>query len=227
MKRINAEKEALVKAGKLKKNKHESFIFRGDDNCYHENIDGKSSDITGEIPFELPQSWIWCRIGNIGTINPRNHVADDSTMVSFMPMTQLEGGYGSNYTLSERTWQDVKTGFIHIQENDVVFAKITPCFQNRKSAIMRGLKNGYGAGTTELHVIRCFFPVFPEYILWFLKNQTFISDAVSTIQGVVGQQRIDVNFIRNYLLPLPPLSEQKRIVAQVEKLLSVLETMRG
>ena len=227
MKRINAEKEALVKAGKLKKNKHESFIFRGDDNCYHENIDGKSSDITGEIPFELPQSWIWCRIGNIGTINPRNHVADDSTMVSFMPMTQLEGGYGSNYTLSERTWQDVKTGFTHIQENDVVFAKITPCFQNRKSAIMRGLKNGYGAGTTELHVIRCFFPVFPEYILWFLKNQTFISDAVSTIQGVVGQQRIDANFIRNYLLPLPPLSEQKRIVAQVEKLLSVLETMRG
>ena len=227
MKRIKAEKEALVKAGKLKKNKHESFIFKGDDNCYHENIDGKSSDITGEIPFELPQSWILCRIGNIGTINPRNHVADDSTMVSFMPMTQLEGGYGSNYTRSERTWQDVKTGFTHIQENDVVFAKITPCFQNRKSAIMRGLKNGYGAGTTELHVIRCFFPVFPEYILWFLKNQTFISDAVSTIQGVVGQQRIDANFIRNYLLPLPPLSEQKRIVAQVEKLLSVLETMRG
>ena len=227
LKKINAEKETLVKAGKIKKVKHESFIFRGDDNCYHENIDGKSSDITGEIPFELPQSWIWCRIGNIGTINPRNHVADDSTMVSFMPMTQLEGGYGSNYTLSERTWQDVKTGFTHIQENDVVFAKITPCFQNRKSAIMRGLKNGYGAGTTELHVIRCFFPVFPEYILWFLKNQTFISDAVSTIQGVVGQQRIDANFIRNYLLPLPPLSEQKRIVAQVEKLLSVLETMRG
>ena len=227
LKKIKAEKEALIKVGKLKRDKHESFIFKGDDNCYHENIDGKSSDITGEIPFELPQSWIWCRIGNIGTINPRNHVADDSTMVSFMPMTQLEGGYGSNYTLSERTWQDVKTGFTHIQENDVVFAKITPCFQNRKSAIMRGLKNGYGAGTTELHVIRCFFPVFPEYILWFLKNQTFISDAVSTIQGVVGQQRIDVNFIRNYLLPLPPLSEQKRIVAQVEKLLSVLETMRG
>ena len=227
LKKVKAEKEALIKAGKLKRDKHESFIFRGDDNCYHENIDGKSSDITGEIPFELPQSWIWCRIGNIGTINPRNHVADDSTMVSFMPMTQLEGGYGSNYTLSERTWQDVKTGFTHIQENDVVFAKITPCFQNRKSAIMRGLKNGYGAGTTELHVIRCFFPVFPEYILWFLKNQTFISDAVSTIQGVVGQQRIDANFIRNYLLPLPPLSEQKRIVAQVEKLLSVLETMRG
>ena len=189
---------------------------------YYERIDGRTIDITGEIPFDLPRGWAWCRITNIGIINPRNHVSDD-TLVSFMPMAQLEGGYGSSYTLSEKAWKDVKIGFTHFQENDVVFAKITPCFQNRKSAVMHGLKNGYGAGTTELHVIRCFSTIIPEHVLWFVKNQNFISDAVSTIQGVVGQQRIDANFIKDYFIPLPPLAEQARIVAQIESLLKCVD----
>ena len=226
LKKIKAEKEALVKAGKIKKDKHESYIFKGDDNCYHENIAGKDIDISDEIPFDLPSGWAWCRIENIGIINPRNKI-DDDTMVSFMPMAQLEAGFGSEYSLSEKKWKEVKSGFTHFAENDVVFAKITPCFQNRKSAVVRNLKNGYGTGTTELHVIRCFSAITPEYVLMFVKNQAFISNAVATIQGVVGQQRIDVNFVKNYLIPIPPLAEQKRIVSQVEKLFAVLETMQG
>ena len=227
LKKIKAEKDALVKAGKLKKDKHESFIFKSDDNCYHENIDGKVTDITDEIPFDLPDSWAWSRIENIGILNPRNKIEDD-TEVSFMPMAQLEAGFGSKYTLSEKNWKEVKSGFTHFAENDVVFAKITPCFQNRKSAVMRGLKNGYGAGTTELHVLRSnSYLVVPEYALLFVKTQSFITDAVATIQGVVGQQRIDAGFVKHYLFPIPPLAEQKRIVSQVEKLFSVLETMRG
>ena len=222
LKKIKAEKDALVKAGKIKKDKHESHIFKGDDNRYYETIDGKTSDITEEIPFDLPDSWAWCRVENIGIINPRNKINDD-TVVSFMPMTQLAAGYGSQYDLSERTWLSVKSGFTHFAENDVVFAKITPCIQNRKSAVMRGLKNGYGAGTTELHVIRCLSGVIPEYILLFVKNQSFISDAVATIQGVVGQQRIDANFVKKYFLPLPPLAEQQRIVAQIETLLGYVD----
>ncbi len=227
LKKIKAEKEALIKAGKLKKDKHESYIFKSDDNCYHENIDGKVTNITDEIPFDLPDSWTWSRIENIGVLNPRNKIEDD-TEVSFMPMAQLEAGFGSKYTLSEKKWKEVKSGFTHFAENDIVFAKITPCFQNRKSAVMRGLKNGYGAGTTELHVLRSnSYLIVPEYALLFVKTQSFITDAVATIQGVVGQQRIDAGFVKHYLFPIPPLAEQKRIVSQVEKLFSVLETMRG
>ncbi len=227
LKKIKAEKDALVKAGKIKKDKHESYIFKGDDNCYHENIDGKVTNITDEIPFDLPDSWTWSRIENIGVLNPRNKIEDD-TEVSFMPMAQLEAGFGSKYTLSEKKWKEVKSGFTHFAENDIVFAKITPCFQNRKSAVMRGLKNGYGAGTTELHVLRSnSYLIVPEYALLFVKTQSFITDAVATIQGVVGQQRIDAGFVKHYLFPIPPLAEQKRIVSQVEKLFSVLETMRG
>ena len=65
LKKIKAEKDALVKAGKIKKDKHESFIFKGDDNCYHENIDGKVTDITEDIPFDLPDEWEWCRLSTI------------------------------------------------------------------------------------------------------------------------------------------------------------------
>ena len=63
LKKIKAEKEALIKAGKLKRDKHESFIFRGDDKHYYEQVDGKTIDITDEIPFDLPDSWAWCRLG--------------------------------------------------------------------------------------------------------------------------------------------------------------------
>ena len=68
LKKIKAEKDALVKAGKLKKDKHESFIFKSDDNCYHENIDGKVTDITDEIPFELANGWSWCRLNNVASL---------------------------------------------------------------------------------------------------------------------------------------------------------------
>ena len=68
LKKIKAEKDALVKAGKIKKDKHESCIFKGDDNRYYEQIDGKTADITDEIPFDLPESWAWCRLREIGNI---------------------------------------------------------------------------------------------------------------------------------------------------------------
>lgn len=65
LKKIKAEKDALIKAGKIKKDKHESFIFKSDDNCYHENIDGEVTDITEKIPFDLPEGWAWSRLYSI------------------------------------------------------------------------------------------------------------------------------------------------------------------
>ena len=211
LERIHAEKEQLIKAGKIKRDKHQSVIFRRD-NSHYEKLDGIERCIDDEIPFEIPDSWEWVRMGSLFTVNPRNAVPDDTT-VGFMSMPLLQDGFNNSHTFEEKPWKDVKSGFTHFADNDVVVAKITPCFQNRKSAVIRNLPNGYGAGTTELHVLRdCTKILYMPYFLLLCKTHAFIQDGMKNFSGTAGQQRVGKDFISNYLVPLPPVEEQKRIV---------------
>jgi type I restriction enzyme S subunit len=198
---IQAEKKRLIKAGKIKKEKPLPEITED------------------EIPFDIPDNWCWVRLGDIFQINPRNTVEDD-VEASFIPMTMLDEGYISKFCYEKKLWKNIKSGFTHFSDDDIVFAKITPCFQNLKSAVMKKLVNGIGAGTTELHVLRRFTKAVDLfYTLYFLKNPIFIQDGLNTVQGTAGQQRIGKEYIKKYLFPLPPLAEQKRIVRRLEELL--------
>ena len=211
LERIKVEKEALIKAGKIKKDKHESVIFRRD-NSHYEKLDGIERCIDDEIPFDIPDTWEWIRMGALFTINPRNAISDD-TVVGFMPMPLLQDGFSNSHTFEERQWKDIKSGFTHFADNDVVIAKITPCFQNRKSAVICNLPNGYGAGTTELHILRDYTKMlYMPYFLLLCKTHAFIQDGMKNFTGTAGQQRVGKDFISNYLVPLPPVEEQKRIV---------------
>ena len=211
LERIRAEKQELIAEGKIKKDKHESVIFRRD-NSHYEKLDGIERCIDDEIPFEIPDSWEWVRMGSLFTVNPRNAVPDDTT-VGFMSMPLLQDGFNNSHTFEEKPWKDVKSGFTHFADNYVVVAKITPCFQNRKSAVIRNLPNGYGAGTTELHVLRdCTKILYMPYFLLLCKTHAFIQDGMKNFSGTAGQQRVGKDFISNYLVPLPPVEEQKRIV---------------
>ena len=134
-------------------------------------------------------------------------------------MTLINDGFGDGFTYEIRKWCEVKTGFTHFADNDVVFAKITPCFQNRKSAVMRDLENGIGAGTTELHVLRPYgISMLSEYLLLLVKTADFIDGGTRAFTGTAGQQRVGKEYVENYPLPVPPLTEQKRIVAKIEEL---------
>ena len=211
LERIRAEKEALIKAGKIKRDKHKSVIFRRD-NSHYEKLDGIERCIDDEIPFDIPDTWEWIRMGALFTINPRNAISDD-TVVGFMPMPLLQDGFSNSHTFEERQWKDIKSGFTHFADNDVVIAKITPCFQNRKSAVICNLPNGYGAGTTELHILRDYTKMlYMPYFLLLCKTHAFIQDGMKNFTGTAGQQRVGKDFISNYLVPLPPVEEQKRIV---------------
>jgi type I restriction enzyme S subunit len=204
---IRKQKAKLVKEGKLKKEKPLPAI---------------SDD---EIPFDIPENWVWVRLSDIAVINPRNQITDDK-LVSFMPMKLLDDGYGSSFTYETKIWNNVKSGFTHFAENDIVFAKITPCFENRKSAIMQNLVNGYGAGTTELHVLRLISSnILKEYLLYFVKSEYFISTAASLMTGTAGQKRVGTNIVKSFLIPLPPLLEQERIVRRLEELLPLCESL--
>ena len=217
LERIRAEKAKLVKAGKIKKDKNESVIFRRD-NSHYEKLNGNERCIDDEIPFEIPDSWEWCRCGGLFQINPRNTMPD-ATLAGFMPMPLLQEGFQNSHTFEMRKWSEIKNGFTHFQDGDIVIAKITPCFQNRKSAIISGLPNKCGAGTTELHVLRDVSGLlFMPFFLWIFKTHLFIEDGKKHFSGTAGQQRIGKDFVSSYLIPLPPLAEQKRIVDAIEHL---------
>ena len=154
LERIRAEKEKLIKEGKIKKEKNPSVIFRGADNLPYEKI-GKNDPvcIADEVPFEIPESWKWVRVAQVVTLNPKNDL-DDHLDPAFIPMPCVSDGFRNSHTFEVKKWGEIKKGFTHFADGDIGVAKITPCFQNRKSVVFQGLPNGYGAGTTELSIVR-------------------------------------------------------------------------
>lgn len=181
-------------------------------------------EVPDAIPFEIPEKWKWVKIQAITKINPKNKI-EDSTAVSFIKMSAITQGYSDRFTQEIKLWKDVKKGFTHFAEGDVLVAKITPCFENIKSTIAINLKNGFGAGTTELHVLRSSEQVLSKYLLFFCKSPRFINDGVKSFTGTAGQQRISSNWIKNYQIPLPPIEEQQRIVAKINELFSILDAI--
>ena len=222
LEQIKLEKQKLVKEGKLKKSAlTTSTIFRGDDNKYYEQIGKKCLDITDEIPFVIPETWQWVRIRDVFQLNPKNE-AEDEKLVAFIPMEKISAGYKSDFTFDTTKWGTIKKGFTHFANGDVAFAKITPCFQNRKSAIFHDLPNGIGAGTTELKVLRPYGNTIDRwYLLYFLESPYFIDDA--TFKGTANQQRIVVGYLEDKLFPLPTQKEQQRIVEKIEQLMQLLK----
>ncbi len=178
-----------------------------------------------EVQFSLPTNWEWTRLSIIGLTNPRNNI-EDSQLTSFIPMNLIPQSYGEVIKSEVREWGDIKKGFTHFAEGDVVLAKITPCFQNGKAAVMRGLHNKVGAGTTELHVFRPLNNlVCSQYVLIYLKSPNFVNSGVSKLTGTAGQKRVPNDYFAENPFPLPPIAEQKRIVAKVDELMALCDRL--
>ena len=221
--KIRQEKERLIKEKKIKRDKNASIIYRGEDNSYYEKITatGEVKCIDEEVPFEIPKGWEWCRVSSLFQINPKV-VAEDNTSAAFIPMEAICAGYGSEFRYYEKVWGEIKSGYTAFADNDIAFAKITPCFQNRKSAIFEGLPNGIGAGTTELKILRTYGETINRwFVLYFLESPYFIDEA--TFKGTANQQRIIVGYLENKLFPLPPLAEQERIVGKIGLVMPIID----
>ena len=221
--KIRQEKERLIKEKKIKRDKNASIIYRGEDNSYYEKIlaTGEVKCIDEEIPFDVPQGWEWCRVSSLFQINPKV-VAEDNTSAAFIPMEAISAGYGSEFRYYEKKWGEIKSGYTAFADNDIAFAKITPCFQNRKSVIFEGLPNGIGAGTTELKILRTYGETINRwFVLYFLESPYFIDEA--KFKGTANQQRIIVGYLENKLFPLPPLAEQERIVGKIGLVMPIID----
>ncbi len=154
-----------------------------------------------------------CKI-NPPKINAKDY--DDDLEVSFFPMPALSEVTGTITEPQTRKLGEVKTGFTNFTEGDVVFAKITPCMENGKSAIIGKLVNGIGYGTTEFYVMRCSNRLLNGYLYHLVRSKHFRDEAKSVMTGAVGQQRVPKSFLEEYKLKLPTIEEQAEILRIVE-----------
>ncbi len=160
-------------------------------------------------------SWRLCQISDLCKVNPpkiNTKQLSDDLEVSFFPMPALSERYGEITAPQTRKLKEVKKGFTNFVEGDVVFAKITPCMENGKSAVIGKLVNNMGYGTTEFFVFRCSDQLFNRYLYHLLRSKTFRDEAKSTMTGAVGQQRVPKSFLEEYHIMTPSINEQKEIV---------------
>ncbi|MCB7143446.1 MULTISPECIES: restriction endonuclease subunit S [Bacillus] len=172
-------------------------------------------EIIEEQSEYIPCKWKWVRLGEVVQVNPPkkklNEVSEEQKC-TFIPMPAVSDKTGKIEEPEEREYGKVKKGYTFFLENDVLFAKITPCMENGKSAIARQLKNGFGYGSTEFHVLRTSEYVNEQYIHYLVRSQRFRAKAKREMTGAVGQQRVPKEFLLNYPFPLPPKEEQDAIV---------------
>ena len=150
-------------------------------------------------------------LGDVISINPKKselNIAGD-TLVSFVPMSCV-GEKGECKPLEDRQLSEVKSGFTYFRDNDVLFAKITPCMENGKGAIARDLKNGVGFGSTEFHVLRPNSNVSAEFLYTYLSRSNFRKLAEKNMTGSAGQKRVSTDFLANLKLNIPDVDNQKK-----------------
>jgi len=136
--------------------------------------------------------------------------------VSFLPMECI-GEDGRLSLEKTRTIEQVRQGYTYFQDEDVILAKITPCFENGKGALCQGLLNGIGFGTTELHVLRTNEKSYPKYIYYLTKSDPFQKIGAAMMYGAAGQKRLPEEFIRDFPVSTPTLPEQHAIATFLDR----------
>lgn len=164
--------------------------------------------------------WPTVALGEVCEINPRlkaEQRPSGDAMVGFVPMAAVDETDGHIAVTEERSYSTVSKGYTPFRDGDVLFAKITPCMENGKAALVSSMPNGLGFGSTEFHILRAKGRILPELIFHFVRQSTFRSLAKANFTGTAGQQRVPTRFLEDTRIPLPPLGEQRRIVDLLER----------
>lgn len=162
------------------------------------------------------------------SVNPSKReapIVKENEMVSFLPMEAVsETGVVSP---QDRKYSDVKDGFTYFRDGDVVLAKITPCYENGKAAVIKRLNGGYGYGTTEFLVLRPDESILPEYLYFVVYSDNFRKQGEIEMRGSAGQKRVSDKFVRNFQIHLPNRDEQLRVVDELTAKLELYDQLSG
>ena len=217
LERIRAEKQRLVKEGKIKKDKHESVIFRRD-NSHYEKLDGVERCIDDELPFEIPENWCWARLGSISsyaeTKQKVNAVNADSAIWG-LDLEDIEKGGRLivRKTVGERKAIGDKTVF---SKGDILYSKLRPYLLKILVAPECGIC------TPEIVPFRMYGGIVSEYIVNFL-HSPYVDNLINSITYGVKMPRVGTETMTTLFVPIPPVAEQYRIVHRIEELLPLVK----
>ena len=217
LERIRAEKQCLINEGKIKKDKGDSVIFKGDDNCYYEKTGSEVKNITDEIPFDIPSTWCWVRLGNVleiargGSPRPiKEYLTTDNTGVNWIKIGDTEkGGKYINSTKEKIKQSGIsKSRFVHkgdfLLTNSMSFGR--PYILNIDGCIHDGWL--VFSDTSNVY--------FKDFLYYVLSSSFANKQFVGKVSGAVVKN-LNSDKVADSLFPLPPIAEQKRIVAEIEK----------
>lgn len=157
-------------------------------------------------------------------VNPKTDIPDikDDDLISFLPMPAVQAEINI-YNEDFVKYSKVKKGYTKFKNRDVLFAKITPCMENGKSCVVDNLKFGIGFGSTEFHILRSLGSILPEFVFYYVVQESFRKRAQNVMTGAVGQRRVPADYLKNISINLPTIDEQKQIVKEIEKRFEVAD----
>jgi type I restriction enzyme, S subunit len=171
----------------------------------------------------IPEEWKVVTLDEISTVNPSKVKGiNEEELVSFIGMADVSED-AKLITHSPKPYNKVAQGFTSFKDGDILIAKITPCFENGKGALVANLENGIGFGSTEFHVLRAGEKALNKYIYFHITSYPFREKGKMNMTGSAGQKRVPKNFIGSYNIPLPPISEQQKIAAILSSWDSAIE----
>src|SRR5690606_23525680 len=175
--------------------------------------------------YKLPDGWEWQtieKVAQIGADRGFSPTPDSEGNVPFIGMTDIDQETGQKSTYELRNFDDVKKGYTKFQRNAVLFAKITPCTENNKTALIGNVDGGFA--TTEVFPIHALDSVEPKYLLHFFRSPSVRRFLIDQMEGATGRQRVPLKALKGVSVPVCGLDEQKRIVEKLDGLLTRIDT---
>ena len=225
LERIRAEKEQLIKAGKIKRDKHESVIFRRD-NSYYEQVDGIERCIDDELPFEIPKSWEWTRLSTIAK------VLGGKRIPAGRKLTAENTGHVYIRVSDMKDGTVIQNGLLYVPED--IFNSISKYIIKKEDVFITvaGTIGRIGKIPPELdganlteNADRLVFSSLNQDWMIFLLQSSFIQNQIAEVTTKVGQPKLAIARIEKLLIPLPPLNEQTRIVEQIAVIFSQMKKL--
>jgi len=208
---------------KLLKEKRQAVISHAVTKGLNPNAPMKDSGI--EWLGQVPKHWEVTQIKHIAELNPSKGEIENkkNTQCNFVPMEKLKT---DSLVLDEtRLINDVYDGYTYFVDEDILMAKVTPCFENKNITIARNMKNGIGFGSSEIYVLRCNDKVINRFLFYRLQEDTFMELAAGSMTGAGGLKRVPSDMLNNFTLALPPVQEQQAILDTIEGMLNTLKTL--